>query len=75
MRLLQAQPSFMPATTASELLDYQHEGAMQGQPVSVVVAAGPYTLDSDMHYEPFDALMGMVRNDRPDALILVSGIT
>jgi len=49
---------------------YQHT-QMQGQPLSVMIAAGPYTLDTDLDYEPFDALMEVARNDRPDALILV----
>jgi hypothetical protein len=53
------------------MAQYQHT-QMQGQPLSVMIAAGPYTLDTDLDYEPFDALMEVARNDRPDALILVS---
>lgn len=37
----------------------------------MVIAAGPFTLDTDLDYEPLDALMEVVRVDRPDALILL----
>ena len=66
----QPHPGEMPTTVPSQMAHYQHT-QMQGQPLSVMIAAGPYTLDTDLDYEPFDALMEVARNDRPDALILV----
>lgn len=35
------------------------------------VAAGPYTLEADLLYEPFDALMEVAMEERPDVLILL----
>jgi hypothetical protein len=38
----------------------------------MVVAAGPYTLDDDLNYEPLEALVNVVIDERPDVLILAS---
>ena len=57
-------------TRPSQLAQFQHT-QLQGQPLSIIIAAGPFTLDTDLDYEPLDALMEVVRDDRPDALILV----
>lgn len=40
--------------------------------MSLMVAAGPYTLDDDLLYEPLEALMEVVIDEKPDVLILVS---
>ena len=37
-----------------------------------MLAAGPYTLDADLNYEPFEALIEAALRDRPDVLVLVS---
>lgn len=68
---MQPHPSELAVTQPSQLAQFQHT-QLQGQPLSIVIAAGPFTLDTDLDYEPLDALMEVVRNDRPDALILVS---
>ncbi len=60
----------MPSTSPAQLLKYQQE-LLAGQPTSVIVAVGPYTLDTDLLYEPLEALLESARTDRPDALILV----
>jgi DNA polymerase alpha subunit B len=70
-RNLQPPPADMPSTSASQLLRYQHD-LLNGEPTSVIVAAGPYTLDSDLLFEPLEALLEAAKNDRPDVLILVS---
>lgn len=61
-------------TKPSELLKFQHGTAAKelgGSPLSVIVAAGPYTLDSDLDYEPLKVLLSLVAKERPDLLILV----
>jgi hypothetical protein len=39
-----------------------------------MVAAGPFTLDDDLLYQPLSALLEVVSEERPDVLILVSQI-
>lgn len=69
-RILQPPPSEMPMSPPSDLITFQHD-KMNGEPVSMTIAAGPYTLDSNLLYEPFEALMEVVRVDRPDVMVLV----
>lgn len=73
--VLQAPPSALAQTPADELLRYQHGDKLGGEPISMVVAAGPYTLDSNLDYEPFSALVENAIEERPDVLILVSGVS
>lgn len=40
----------------------------------MTVAAGPYTLDDDMLFQPLAALIDVATTERPDVLILVSVI-
>jgi len=40
--------------------------------MGVVCAAGPFTLDSDLAYEPLGALLDQAAEAKPDVLILVS---
>lgn len=40
--------------------------------MSVVTACGPFTVDDNLSYAPFAALMEEMANLRPDLLILVS---
>lgn len=68
----QSPPSALNQSTAGELLDYQHGDKLRGQPLSMMVAAGPYTLDDDLLYQPLSALIDVAIEERPDALILVS---
>lgn len=64
-------PSIDPTfTRPSTLLQYQ--GQTRGEPLSVMIAAGPYTLDSDLKYAPLAALLEKAVEERPDVLILVS---
>lgn len=59
-------------THTQELYDMQHSTESLGSsPMSVIVAAGPYTLDNNLNYEPFDALMTQVERKQPDVVILV----
>ena len=70
--VLMAPPSALAQTPADELMEYQHGNKLAGEPLSMVVAAGPYTLDDDLEYAPFEALIDVAVDERPDVLILVS---
>ena len=62
-------------TRPSDLLDYQYGiGAkkLAGGPLSVVVAAGPYTVERDLDFAPLAALVESIGKERPDLVILVS---
>jgi DNA polymerase alpha subunit B len=62
----------MPITPAEELLENQYsESKLNGAPISLFTASGPYTVDSDLGYAPFQALIDEVNKSRPDVLILV----
>jgi len=62
-------------TAPSELLAHQYGNGpkqLNGSPMSVIVSAGPYTVDSDLDYEPLDEFLGLVKEEKPDVLIMVS---
>lgn len=54
------------------MLDQQYGKLMHGEPLSMIVAAGPYTLEADLAYEPLEALLNIASDERPAALLLVS---
>ncbi|KAI9498209.1 DNA polymerase alpha subunit B N-terminal-domain-containing protein [Zychaea mexicana] len=43
----------------------------QGKPIEIIVSAGPYTLDSDLSYQPLDELLRSCTKQRPDVVILL----
>ncbi len=51
---------------------YYPEGRseVEGQVVELVVACGPFTLDSDLNYAPLLALIDAIEVDTPEILIL-----
>ena len=62
-------------TRPSDLLDFQYGTGpkkLSGGPLSVVVAAGPYTIDRDLDFAPLAALVESIGKERPDLVILVS---
>ncbi|KAL7415252.1 DNA polymerase alpha subunit B N-terminal-domain-containing protein [Mrakia frigida] len=58
-------------TAASELVENQWGRKLNGEPISVFTACGPYTLDGDLDYTPFEALAEEIRTSRPDVVILL----
>lgn len=65
-------PVDMPESPAEELIEYQHgKNKLDGKPMSIMTAAGPYTCDDDLEYEPLTALVEAASSNRPDLLILV----
>ncbi|KAJ9098934.1 hypothetical protein QFC19_006158, partial [Naganishia cerealis] len=62
-------PLEMERTPLPDMLAMQERTA--GAPVEVMLAAGPYTLDADLEYAPFEALVETAIRDRPDVLLLL----
>ncbi|WVO24491.1 uncharacterized protein IAS62_005859 [Cryptococcus decagattii] len=69
--ILLLPPSLLPQTPASELIDFQYGDKLKGEPLSLMVAAGPYTLNENLLFEPFETLVDKVLEDRPDVFILL----
>ncbi len=63
----------MYKTLSSELIEYNYgQKRLNGNPLNIVVAAGPFTFDDGFGYEPFKELLLKVKQDKPDLLILVN---
>ncbi|KAG0071948.1 DNA-directed DNA polymerase alpha subunit pol12 [Linnemannia elongata] len=60
----------MAGASPADLEDFQYK-KMAGQPMKMIVAAGPYTLSDNLLFEPFAALMEHVNTERPDILLLM----
>ncbi|KAK3847764.1 MAG: DNA polymerase alpha/epsilon subunit B-domain-containing protein [Linnemannia gamsii] len=60
----------MAGASPADLEDFQYR-KMAGQPIKMIVAAGPYTLSDNLLFEPFAALMEHVNTERPDVLLLM----
>lgn len=41
------------------------------EPISIVIAAGPYTLNDDLTYEPLQSLLAYCKTNKPDIVLLV----
>ncbi|KAI9271661.1 DNA polymerase alpha/epsilon subunit B-domain-containing protein [Phascolomyces articulosus] len=62
----------MPAAlerTANNIDGYNQ--LQQGKPIEIIVAAGPYTLDGDLSYQPLEELLKACAKQRPDVIILL----
>ena len=54
----------------ADKIDKYHQ-LTQSKAIEIVLAAGPYTLDSDLTYQPLEELLKTCTKQRPDVLILV----
>ncbi|KAM3583242.1 DNA-directed DNA polymerase alpha subunit pol12 [Umbelopsis sp. WA50703] len=63
-------PSLAVHDTA-ELYDYNYGEKTKGKPLDICVAAGPYTLDDDLTYQPLEELLQTIAPEQPDILILL----
>ncbi|CAG8579660.1 16824_t:CDS:10 [Dentiscutata erythropus] len=59
----------MYRTPTSEIID--HNKNLNGKPLSVVIATGPYTLETGFEYEPLRELIKKMAQEKPDILILM----
>ncbi|GAA6029568.1 hypothetical protein JCM8097_000942 [Rhodosporidiobolus ruineniae] len=60
-------------TPPSELLSHQYGDGpkeLDGNPMAVLVASGPYTVESDLEFEPLKALVEAAKKERPDVVVL-----
>jgi len=46
-----------------------HYEDQEGQPLLIMVAAGPFTTSENLEYEPFSDLLVLVQRDKPDVVI------
>ncbi|KAF9359045.1 DNA-directed DNA polymerase alpha subunit pol12 [Mortierella sp. AD094] len=60
----------MARANPDELVNYHYKN-LGGQPIKMIVAAGPYTLSDNLLFEPFSALMNHISVERPDILLLM----
>ncbi|KAF9185297.1 DNA-directed DNA polymerase alpha subunit pol12, partial [Haplosporangium sp. Z 11] len=68
-RVHELPPLPMAGASPADLEDFQYT-KMGGQPLKIIAAAGPYTLNDNLLFEPFAALMEHVAKERPDVLLL-----
>ncbi|CAG8538593.1 5122_t:CDS:2, partial [Scutellospora calospora] len=59
----------MYRTLTSEIVDYNTK--LNGKPLNVVIAAGPYALETGFEYEPLRELIKKMAQEKPDILILM----
>lgn len=70
-KVIRGAPAPMQTSRSSDILDYNYDAAkMNGRPMTIVVASGPYTLSDNLNYQPFVDLMAKMEVEKPDALIL-----
>lgn len=66
-------PIYPPETDPHKLLDYQYgPNNLDGRPMSIILASGPFTTEDNLDYAPFEALIDEARRSKPDVLILVN---
>jgi DNA polymerase alpha subunit B len=71
-RIVDGACSAPPKSNPKQLLEYHHSTSYQnGQPVSAVVAAGPFTTSENLEYEPIMTLLAQMLSKKPDVLILI----
>lgn len=71
-RLVSTSPNKLPRSKPSEIMEFNHsEKGLGGQPLSLCVAAGPFTTSDNLLYEPLNELFRWVFTKQPDVLILV----
>mmetsp|Transcript_1536 Transcript_1536/g.2879 ORF Transcript_1536/g.2879 Transcript_1536/m.2879 type:complete len:215 (-) Transcript_1536:1712-2356(-) len=59
-------------TPAKKISEYHHSKLFQnGQALSVVTAAGPFTTADNLEYEPLEELLSLVASTKPDVLVLM----
>ena len=71
-RIIEGVPLPLPLSSPSELLEFHHSPKYQGgSPLSVVVAAGPFTTADNLDYRPFIDLLTRILKTKPDVVVLV----
>jgi DNA polymerase alpha subunit B len=74
MFFFQVPPTLHCETPVANLREYQFgQSRLNGDLVSIIIASGPYTTDTNLDFAPFEALCEEVKKTRPDVVVLVSG--
>lgn len=62
----------LPETEVVDLLEHQHaNGKLKGEPMSVFVASGPFTLDNDLNFTPWHRLIDQIEQRKPDVALFM----
>ncbi|WVO16943.1 hypothetical protein L204_104629 [Cryptococcus depauperatus] len=69
--ILMSPPSLLMQSSASDLISYQYGPKLNGEPITIIIAAGPFTLNDSLSYEPLDTLIEKVTEEKPDVLLLI----
>jgi DNA polymerase alpha subunit B len=71
-RIVTGASAPLPRSLPNKLLDYHYSKFYQGsKPLSVLVAAGPYTTSDNLDYHPLRQLLVNVYQTRPDVVIML----
>lgn len=71
-RIVTGVPAPLIQSPPSRLLEFQHSKYYQnGEPLSVLVCAGPYTTADSLSYHPLQAMLAHAATTQPDVLILL----
>lgn len=71
-QIVEGIPRAIASIELPKLLEYHHSTYYQkGQPLSVVVAAGPFTTADNLSYEPLEDLLRSILKTKPDVVILI----
>jgi DNA polymerase alpha subunit B len=61
-----------PQTAHARLAEFHHSPSYQGgAPLSVMVAAGPFTVSDNLEFQPLVDLLTVLSTTRPDVIVLV----
>ncbi|KAJ1569601.1 DNA-directed DNA polymerase alpha subunit pol12 [Nowakowskiella sp. JEL0078] len=64
------EPAPPQSTSLSQLLEY-YPLDKEFAPIKIFVAAGPYTLDDSLRYEPLEEFVSLVEKEQPDCVVLL----
>jgi len=71
-RICEGAPLTSSKTSAENLMKYHYgEKFQDGKKMKVMTVAGPYTTVEDLDYDPLSDLMGVVRDERPDVVVMM----
>ena len=71
-RVVEGASCPVATTPPGQILEFHHSPSHQGgQPLQIMVAAGPFTTSDNLSYTPLNTLLGQVIQTRPDVVILL----
>lgn len=64
-------PPLKPSPTALGIINPKLDPSVAQNPVTMFIACGPYTADSDLTYRPWRFLLNEITTKKPDVTLLV----